>query len=280
MIKVLKKGLYTSIQDLGRPHLQPMGVPQAGAMDREAAWIANRVLGNQDRDAVLEITLLGPVLEFNEPTWIALSGGDFDFFIDDQPQAYRVPIRISKGQKLSWGKINSGSRVYLAVKGGLLSEEILGSRSYCPSITSQLTLQEGMEIPYTPSTEIPISKPYPSSKKWDGTLEAYAGPEFNLLKHQQHYQIESFEFTVSHLNNRMAYQIDPKIASHSLDQITVPVLAGTVQLTPQGTLIILMRDGQTTGGYPRVLQLTKKSVNHLAQLTTANRFKFKIITKF
>jgi allophanate hydrolase subunit 2 len=108
----------------------------------------------------------------------------------------------------------------------------------------------------------------------------YTGPEYESLTDQQKQQIQKMEFSISHLNDRMAYQLDPPIEEHSIDQLTVPVLAGSVQLTPKGSLIVLMRDGQTTGGYPRVLQLSEGSINRLAQMTTASKFKFRFLTKF
>ncbi len=280
MIQLIKKGLYSSVQDLGRASMQPMGVPQSGAMDLEAAMIANRVLGNQDSDAVLEITQLGPELLFKEATYIAFSGGAIEVFLDDVPQEHRTIISVQKEQRLHFGKIQQGCRVYMAVLGGIQTELVLNSRSFYKPITPKNTLELGVELPFKTGLSIPSSKPYKAPNVFTGILEAFPGPEYDLLKRQHQYQIETILFKVGHLNNRMAYQLEPSIAEHKINQITVPVLPGTVQLTPQGTLIVLMRDGQTTGGYPRVLQLCRESVNHLAQLTTANEFKFKIITKF
>ena len=92
MIKVIKAGLYTSIQDLGRSSLQPIGVPMGGAMDRESAKNANALLENTPEAAVLEITMTGPVLAFTENAWVAFSGAIFPIYIDQNKAAYNTPI--------------------------------------------------------------------------------------------------------------------------------------------------------------------------------------------
>ena len=137
-----------------------------------------------------------------------------------------------------------------------------------------------MELPYSKNYKTSEVYAIPKIKVFDGTLKVYHGPEYHQLSIEQQEQLHQTEFEVSHLNDRMAYQLQPTIEEHQISQITVPVLPGSIQLTPNGSLIILMRDGQTTGGYPRVLQLSEHSINQLAQMATASSFKFKFLTKF
>ena len=110
-------------------------------------------------------------------------------------------------------------------------------------------------------------------------IEVYKGPEFKYLGKDQQNLIEKKIFQISSLNNRMAYQLKEKF-THSLPQIwTSPVIPGTVQCTPDGSLIILMRDSQITGGYPRLLQLTESSIQLISQKTTNSEIRFQILPK-
>lgn len=280
MIEVIKTGMYTSVQDLGRDSYSSMGVPRGGAMDQNAFKIANIILGNHPNDAALEITMMGPVLKFHKDTFIATSGAKFELFLDDQPVANGEAIVVKANQVLRYGKRIDGIRAYLAISGGIQSECILGSRSYLKNITSKVRLEKGMELPYLEDLKKPEVFAIPKPKKFNRYLDVYQGPEYHLLTHQQKEQIQKIEFKVSHLNDRMAYQLEPNLNQHQISQITVPVLPGSVQLTPIGSLIVLMRDGQTTGGYPRVLQVTEESIDLLAQMATSSTFKFRFLTKF
>ena len=108
-------------------------------------------------------------------------------------------------------------------------------------------------------------------------IDVFKGPEFHLLsKNQQEFLINS-QFTISKDNNRMAYQLSEILENNLESIITSLVLPGTVQLTPSGKLIILMRDCQTTGGYPRVLQLKESAISVLAQKLTGNPINFRLI---
>jgi biotin-dependent carboxylase-like uncharacterized protein len=279
-IEVLKAGLYTSVQDLGRPAYSCYGVPKGGAMDRMALKTANALLGNKLDDACLEITMMGPTLKFLTDTYIATAGAEFELFLDNKPIAFLEAVFVKANQLLSFGKPKEGIRIYLAVCGGIQTPKVLGSRSFFKNVTTESRIKSGMELPLANVCERPEVFVKPKTKAFNGYLEVYTGPEYESLTDQQKQQIQKMEFSISHLNDRMAYQLDPPIEEHSIDQLTVPVLAGSVQLTPKGSLIVLMRDGQTTGGYPRVLQLSEGSINRLAQMTTASKFKFRFLTKF
>ena len=279
MIKVLKAGLYSSIQDLGRSPLQPIGVPMGGAMDRESAQNANALLENAPEAAMLEITMTGPVLAFTENVWVAFSGAVFPIYLDQNKIANNTPIWVKAGQELRFGTLEKGVRLYMAIKGGFLSDVLLGSRSMQAHLSPVIKLEKGMELPHvTGEKDQAIILEKKSNTPLDAKkILAFQGPEFNCLNAKQQKDLNQQTFTVSNLNNRMAYQLLPAISPFEKDQLTGPVLPGTVQITPAGNLMVLMREAQTTGGYPRILQLTVESINALAQLKTGDTFRIKVL---
>ncbi len=279
MLKVLKSGFFTTIQDLGRFGHRNTGVPVSGAMDHEAVKKANLMLENSPNDPVLEITMTGPTLQFDLPTFICLSGAHLSATLNNKPiDNYKV-IQVGKGDILSYGRLEGGFRSYLAVKEGFQTQKILGSASQYFPITPYKCIKDGLEIPYSETvsfepviTELKIEERFTS-----GTLQVYKGPEYNILTDAQIKKLFFQNFTVSKENNRMAYQLEEKIESHSYSMLTSGTLPGTIQITPAGKLIILMKDGQTTGGYPRILQMTEASICHLAQKKFGDELSFKLL---
>ncbi len=280
MIKVLKPGLNTSIQDLGRFGYRNSGVPNSGCMDLISAGFANLLLNNALDRAVLEITLMGPKLLFLTNATLVVTGADLSPKINNRPIVNYKPIKIESGDILSFGKPVKGVRSYLAVKGGIRSELKLKSRSQFKSITTNNRLLKNDVIDIkedSTSFKAPAGKLKMNFQFFEtDVLEVTEGPEFKLLSKKDIDQLAQEVFTISKLNNRMGYQLEEKMSSHKLSIITSPVLPGTVQLTPSGRLIVLMLDSQTTGGYPRVLQLTELSISILAQKTEGDSFKMKL----
>ncbi|WP_228454916.1 biotin-dependent carboxyltransferase family protein [Polaribacter haliotis] len=260
MIRVLKAGFYTSIQDRGRVGFAQNGVPVSGVMDSYPADVANSILNNSLEDALLEITFGGCRLEFLIETIICVSGGDFSATINNKPIQLNSRIKINKKDVLSFGKINFGARCYLAVKDGFLTKKVLGSRSFYQNITNQIIIKKGDVLPITTfkgcletsNSAIKIKETHFKSEE----IYCYKGPEFELLKDHQKEQLLENTFTISNDNNRMGIRLNELIKNDIPSILTSAVLPGTVQLTPSGKLIVLMRDCQVTGGYPRVLQLT------------------------
>lgn len=280
MIKLLNSGFYTTIQDKGRFGCQKYGVPYSGVMDANAASIANTLLGNDDTCAVIEMTLIGVKLEFNCETLICLSGADMSPKVNGNLVHNNKAIAIQKGDVLSFGKLKKGIRCYLAVKGGFQTEKVFESYSMYHQITKKITLTKGDTLVVANSkvskkkyASVKINTGYLSSK----IIEVYKGPEFNCLAKKEQDILFSKTFTISKNNNRMAYQLEEEIENQLDAIVTSLVLPGTIQLTPSGKLIVLMRDCQTTGGYPRVLQLKESAINILAQKFTGNTIVFKLI---
>ncbi len=280
MLEILQSGLYTSIQDLGRFGYRNYGVPVSGVMDEYHAKLANHILGNNENNAVLEITLQGPRLYFHENTRIAICGADLSPKLNKQPIRLNNPINIVKGDKLEFGARKYGTRVYLAVQGGFQTEKVLESCSFYDGVTKKSCINKGDFISYQANTtqieanaNIAVKKELFLNKE----IYAYKGPEFDFLSKQQQEQLLKTTFSVG-LNNRMAYQLNELIKNDFPSIITSAVLPGTVQLTPSGKLIILMKDCQTTGGYPRILQLDQASINRLSQKHAREELYFNMIS--
>lgn len=279
MLKVLKSGFYTTIQDTGRFGLRDKGVPISGIMDMETVSKLNALLENKEDAAVLEITMTGPTLEFEEDTFITLGGAEFSITLNNEPIDGFTVIKIKAGDILSYGRLKKGFRGYLAIKGGFKSDKVLNSRSYYPSINPKGIIKDRALIPYEKTDTF---KPKLSEMKVDDLLDENIvqvgkGPEFMLLSDKQLEYLFFKEFTVANENNRMAYQLNEELSGHKVSMLTSATLPGTVQFTPSGKLIILMKDGQTTGGYPRILQLTDKAISILAQKKAGDTIKFKLI---
>lgn len=278
MLKVLKSGFFTSVQDSGRFHYRNKGVPVSGTMDWHSAHKANALLENDENCALLEMTMTGPTLLFEEDSFIVLAGALISVTLNNEPiHNYKV-YKVTAGDILSYGKLEKGLRSYLAIKGGFKTPEILGSRSFFKPITPANRIKDGESIAYGPtSVFVPkISEIKVDSFLDDTVLEVYRGPEFPFLTDKQLENLFYREFEISNQNNRMAYQLVDTIDQHTHHILTSPTLPGTVQLTPGGKLILLMKDGQTTGGYPRILQLANKAISVLAQKREGNTISFKL----
>jgi biotin-dependent carboxylase-like uncharacterized protein len=279
MIKVIKEGLFSTIQDSGRFGYKNIGIPVSGAMDQASAKLANLLLGNDERSAVLEMTLLGPTLEFMNDTYISITGADMNPVLNKQKILLNKTLLINKGDILCLSHSTNGMRSYLGVKGGFNSETKLGSKSFYRGITKREKLIKNDKIKFDQA----ISSPKTVNKNINdfkinrkGDIKVFKGPEFDLLDTYSKDIIFNTDFTIG-INNRMGYNLVEPIKNSISSIISSPVMPGTVQLTPSGKIIILCRDCQTTGGYPRILQLDKNSINCLSQKTIGEIINFKLV---
>lgn len=280
-VEVLHPGLFSSIQDLGRFGYMKFGVPLSGSMDAYAAKMTNLMLQNSPDCAVLEITQMGPKLKFSHPLEIVICGGDLSPMINESYISNNTIFMVQAGDVLSFGKRKTGCRSYLGISGGFQTEVVLKSRSWYEGITKNLQLTKGLKLGYHPAiskyrktnSAIKPDAEYLINKE----IPVSAGPEFKQLPHRLQKDIFLRSFSVSRNNNRMAIQLQEDLKNSMQPVITGPVVQGTVQLTPGGKLIILMRDCQTTGGYPRVLQVSEQGMNSLSQKVIGDQVKFVIL---
>ncbi|MGY8914685.1 MAG: 5-oxoprolinase subunit C family protein [Flavobacteriales bacterium] len=279
MLKVIKSGFFTTVQDTGRFNYRNKGVPVSGVMDSFSYSILNMLLENDKKAAVLEITMTGPTVEFELDTFFVAGGAELSMSLNGQPiKNYKVH-KVVAGDRLSFGKLEHGLRSYLAIKDGFKTPLVLGSRSYFKPLTTSSRIKDYEQLPYDECKSFTpkLQELKPHSLLKETVLDVFEGPEYRLLTDQQKNALFGNDFTVAKENNRMAYQLNETIDGHSISMLTSATLPGTIQLTPSGKLIILMKDGQTTGGYPRILQISEKAISILAQKRYGDELSFRLI---
>jgi len=275
MLEILRPGLHTSIQDLGRKGFRKYGVPVSGAMDRASAIYANNLVGNAVNCALLEVTLIGPEIRIQKNTKIAITGAISFCSIDNMEVAMNTALEIRAGQVLKIGNCSQGCRVYLAVEGGLDTEVVMGSRSQSKDITKAFKLCKGDLLPIRESSSVTKEVTQVQTIEFsNASMTATPGPEFDQLSVQMQSLLMESTFSILQDSNRIGYKLSRAEGLCAQEIITAPVQPGTVQLTPSGTLIVLMRDAPVTGGYARVLQLSAEAIDRLAQLPIRHELKF------
>ena len=276
MIKVISKGLYTTIQDKGRFGYRNIGVPSSGYMDSESAETANLIINNPKDNPLIEATLIGPTLEFKKSAVICITGGEFSPTLNDIKISSYSAIEVNKGDILKINNSSIGSRCYISIQGTIISDTILGSKSFYHQITNSNIIEDGDIFLFKKNIRT-LEQKYTHKKfELNKTINVFRGPEFECLSKESIKTLFNEEFSIG-INNRMAYNLLEKIQDGVKSIISSGVIPGTVQLTPSGNIIILHRDSQTTGGYPRILQLNEKSLNDLAQLRTGDNIRFKLL---
>ena len=278
MIKVIQPGLFTTIQDGGRHGYRNIGIPTSGFMDKESAWAANNIVDNDREESLIEITLKGPTLLFNNNYTISITGGDFNPLINDMPIKMYESINVKLGDTLKINNTKNGARCYLAISGGIDVKSIFGSKSFLSNISESYYLRKGDEIRISDNSNNKILKKNKLKFKLNRSMEVFKGPEFDLLSIKVKNMLFKNKFTIR-TNSRMAYNLEEKVQTGIKSIISSPVLPGSVQLTPSGKMIILHRDCQTTGGYPRILQLSRNSLNNLSQLKSGEKIELKLINQ-
>jgi len=268
-ITVVKPGLFTTIQDLGRPGHRVAGVPLSGAADPVSLRLANRLVGNPATAAALETTLLGPDLRFERDAVVALAGAVFP----GMPSAAAMPVRA--GETLSLGHATAGCRGYFAVAGGIDVLEVLGSRStFSPARLGGLR-----GLPLAAGDALPVGGAHGETSRsgWDGrpslvrpsgtriTLRMIPGEQFVIAGES----LWSTTHTTSSRSDRMGVRLDgpPLSGGEAAGSLpSVAVLPGTVQLPPDGKPIVLLCDAQTIGGYPVIGHVIAADLPLVAQL--------------
>jgi len=276
VIAILHPGIYCSVQDQGRFGHTKIGVPQAGCADTYAAKMANALLKNHEKDALIEITFGQGEFKFTSDTYICLTGGDFSPKLNGKLIKMQSVFFIKKDSVLSFGKRVYGARVYLSVQGGIQTKTVYGSRSFFDGITQQ-KLGKGAMLPILPiqkNADNNFSRVRVSEKHFTTIyLPCLKGPEFFKLNQEQQRKLFT-PFSISDDNNRVGYRLKESLENNLSSILTSAVLPGTVQLTPSGKCIILLQDCQVTGGYPRILQLSEIAIARVSQKITGDKIQF------
>lgn len=250
------------------------GVTDSGPMDKFSAALANQLVGNSPDRSVIEITMAGPRIRFHIPVVIALTGADLSPEINGKPIKQNRKQLIRTGDVLSFGAPIYGARTYLAIGGALTTER--ESQSILPEKALQKGQFIGLHAPVNPGEGNTQVKPM--EELFEGTeIEVRKGPEFASLPADAVDALVLSDYTISHDSNRMGIRLAGSAITVSQKEIlTGPVIPGTVQLPPSGQPIVLMKDCQTTGGYPRILCLPEWSMARLAQKRPGESIRFQL----
>ena len=251
VLSIVRPGMFTTVQDLGRWGYQSRGVPVSGALDWLSHRLANRLLGNDSGAATLEVTLIGPELRFERETAFAVTGAEFRLTLNDRAVAMNRMIEATAGSRLKFGERYRGARAYLAVAGGVGVPDVLGSRS--THVLTAMGGHEGRALRAGDALELGEQRsgvifPQPENDTRPLFLQRLRvipvdGP---LAAH-----LTSQKFQISPRSDRMGYRLQGATISVTPtgELISTAVPTGAIQVPPTGQPILLMNDHATTGGY-------------------------------
>lgn len=276
---VIKPGILTTFQDMGRTGYQRYGVPVSGAMDRFALQVANILVGNARDSACLEVTLIGPELEAITSITMAVTGADLEPNINGKLKPMWKSFRMNKGDKLKFGKYQSGVRSYIAIAGGFDSPTIFGSQStdIKSGFGSPLDkVAKVMGFPTNVKHGIGLPKQFIPTYEKSIEVAIIEGPHTNYFTNEDIETFYSSTYTVDTNSDRMGYRLSSaKVLSNKGSDIwSDAVPFGGIQLPQNGRPIILMADRQTTGGYPRIGTVITSDLPKIAQLVPRGKIRF------
>lgn len=269
--EIIKPGLMTSIQDLGRKGLAYYAIPNSGVMDENAARIALLLLNKKEDSPLLECTSIAPQIKFNSACNIVITGADFNWKINNEAVLRNTILKIKKEDVLSGKFAKEGLRGYIALDRDLELNKIYNSYSTYTNAKiggyQGRLLQKGDVIFW--KNAIPIF----SKEK---IILIRKGPEYDWLTTEAQNQLVSNIYKIGTDSNRMGVRLEGKKLESSSYQLknSLPILPGFIQLPPSGLPIVVLQDGQTTGGYPRIAYLQKSQLSIFNQIPLGGEFRF------
>ena len=289
-------GFLTTLQDTGRTNYLQFGVSKGGAMDSHAAKIINTLIGNEEQEAMLELTQSPHRFLFIADAVVAFAGGGLQPDVNGQPLPLLQPLFIAENTIVECKQQLPGFRLYMAVAGGFQTEEFLQSNS-----TDLLIKAGGFHGRPLKKGDVLLQKNKLSKLQQHllqvlkagadvellqeeqvatNTIRVIKGIEWNYLQEDSAKQFSEQEFTVTAQSSRMGYRLKGAALTtkQNCEIISSPVTQGTVQLTPSGEMIVLMADGQTVGGYPRIAQVCASDLSVLAQKKPGDKIQFQIVS--
>ena len=302
MISVIKPGLLTTVQDLGRPGFQQYGVAVGGALDTLAARAANLVVGNDDNAAVLEMAQTGPDLAFERETLVAWSGADFEARVGPEPLPRDRAVRVGAGETISFGFARSGLRAWLAVAGGVDVPLVMGSRStyrragigghqgrsllagdklkVFPPTDWARHLLDSMRTGKKRATAWTVRPEVLGKPAGAGVIRAVRGPEWDWFTPESQQRFFAEEWQATKEADRMGVRLEgPSLAlAKPREMISSAVNTGVVQVPPAGRPIVLLPSRQSVGGYPRIAAVAAVDLRCFTQLRPGDKVRFQEIT--
>ena len=288
VLRVHKPGVFTTVQDLGRPNAITAGVPAGGAMDRFAHRAANLLAGNDESAATLECTLSGPHLVVAHSCLVAITGADFDPRINGRAAPMWTGVFLSEGDELEFAGRRSGGRAYIAVAGGIAGDRWLGSHS-----TNVLVARGGMHGRQLLARDVIAVSREPESPAISGrhlapqlrpdyddhALASIAGPHVKRLTAGDRRALFGSTFKVSRDADRMGYRLEgPALDASGDELLSFGLAAGAIQVPRSGQPILLMADHQTAGGYPVLAVVASAAMPVAAQLLPGDDVSFVEVT--
>ncbi len=288
VFEVVQPGPLTTIQDLGRYGYQGYGVPVSGALDDYALRVANLLVGNGERAACLEITLMGLKLRLLRGTVLAVTGADLSPRLNDEPLPMWQTVGAKPGDILSFGWPREGCRSYLAVAGGIGVPVVMKSRSTYvksaiggyqgrPLRVGDLVASAGMpaEVPKT-GTALPAIPHYRDRNE----IRVILGPQDDYFTLGGIAAFLNSEYVVSPYADRTGYRLNGPPIEHALgaDIISDGIPLGAIQVPADGQPIVLLADRLTTGGYPKIATVITVDIAKLAQAKPGDRVRFRRVT--
>lgn len=301
-VEVLHAGMFTTVQDLGRSHYQQYGVPVGGAMDQSALRMINMLVGNEENEAALEMTIMGPKLLIKKTTLLAIGGADMEPLLNGERIPLWRPILAEEGSMLCFGKVKSGCRTYVTFAGGIHIDRTMGSKStYIRAAIGGIEgrmLKKGdyFQIGVQPEmanrfiqdlqkderikTKWAISNSVLPKYKKHPKLRVIADFEYDQFTEESKKAFFTKEYKVSNYADRMGYRVEGEILNRAIEKeiLSSSVTFGTIQVPNGGQPIILMADRQTTGGYPRMGNIISVDLPLIAQLKPGDYVSFENIT--
>jgi antagonist of KipI len=286
-LTVVRAGMLTTVQDQGRWGFQRMGVPVAGPMDLYSHRFANGLVGNQDNQAALEVTLIGPELQADGDVACAVSGARFELSVNGAPVSMNVAFSVPSGGRLRFGNRLAGARASLAVRGGFDVPLLFGSRA--TSLVSRMgpfggralaagdVLAVGGSSPRSiASGGLPISVPRGGAR-----LRVVMGPHDAMFTEAAREMFLTSRFVITPQSNRMGYRLEGPALTlvGTADILSDATPIGSLQVPASGQPILLMADRQTTGGYPKIATVVTADLPLAGQLAPGDWIAFEAVTR-
>lgn len=283
-ITVLDSGLLTTIQDLGRPGYAHLGVPRAGSLDRGAADLANRLVGNPLAAAVLETTLTGVRFRVERALTMAITGADAEIWAGRRRVAFGEAVTVPAHSEVHVGPAHTGVRSYVAVAGGIAVSPILGSRSTDTlAYVGPPVLTVGSVLPVAPALGDPVDIPVSRTHRRDAVeepvkLRVHLGPRHDWFGPDLSARLAATAYAVTGDSNRVGLRLDgpglTRSGEHLRELASEGVVLGAVQIPPDGRPVVFLRDHPVTGGYPVVAVVDEGDLDRCAQLRPGDRIRF------
>ncbi|CAB3390275.1 biotin-dependent carboxyltransferase family protein [Kyrpidia spormannii] len=296
MIRVVKPGLSTTVQDLGRPGYYSIGLPPSGALDKYSHTVANLLVGNDPAAATLEVTYLGPELEFRADLRFAVCGADMPAFLNGQPIPLWTAVAARSGDVLSFGMLQKGARSYIAVEGGIGVPPVMGSRStyaLCGigghegrALKAGDMLEKGDLQTRAPREGVAVPEKWRPNFAGAAELHVVPGLYVHRLTEESKQEFFAAEWTVTPEANRVGYRykgirlqfVDrPQpfgAGSNPSNVVDCGYPIGSIQVPDGVEPIVLLNDAVTGGGYATIGTVISADLDRIAQTRTNQKAKF------